>query len=89
MPASLHGQQGPSAQPSSRVRARLVRARSFATYRRLPASGPVDDFYLPREVFFGRFGVTCAFFWVWASDLGRFFPATTRSFPAVLVRNEP
>jgi hypothetical protein len=32
---------------------------------------------LPREVFLGRFGVAGVFFSVWASDFGRFFPATS------------
>jgi hypothetical protein len=32
--------------------------------------------YLPREVFFGRFGFVDGFFSVWASDFERFFPAT-------------
>jgi hypothetical protein len=36
--------------------------------------------YLPREVFFGRFGFAGVFFSVWASDFGRFFPATSDSF---------
>ena len=31
--------------------------------------------YLPREVFFGRFGFAGGFFSVWATDFGRFFPA--------------
>jgi hypothetical protein len=43
-----------------------------------------DGFYLPREVFFGRLGVACDFFSVWASDFGRFFPAMSSSFPTVL-----
>jgi hypothetical protein len=33
--------------------------------------------YLPREVFFGRLALAGAFFSVWASDFGRFFPATS------------
>ena len=33
--------------------------------------------YLPREVFFGRLGLAGAFFSVWPSDFGRFFPATS------------
>jgi hypothetical protein len=37
--------------------------------------------YLPREVFFGRLGFVDAFFTVWASDFGRFLPATSDSFP--------
>ena len=36
--------------------------------------------YLPREVFFGRLGLAGAFFSVWASDFGRFFPAKSGSF---------
>ncbi len=39
-----------------------------------------DAAYLPREVFFGRFVFAAAFLSVWASDLGRFFPATSGSF---------
>jgi len=31
---------------------------------------------LPREVFFGRFAFAGGFFSVWATDFGRFFPAT-------------
>ena len=37
--------------------------------------------YLPREVFFGRLGLVGVFFSVWACDFGRFFPATSGSFP--------
>jgi hypothetical protein len=37
--------------------------------------------YLPREVFFGRLGFADAFFTVWASDFGRFLPATSDFFP--------
>jgi hypothetical protein len=37
--------------------------------------------YLPREDFFGRLGFAGAFFTVWASDFGRFLPATSDSFP--------
>jgi len=37
--------------------------------------------YLPREAFFGRLGFAGAFFSVWASDFGRFLPATSDSFP--------
>jgi hypothetical protein len=36
--------------------------------------------YLPREVFFGRLALAGAFFSVWGSDFGRFFPATSASF---------
>jgi hypothetical protein len=36
--------------------------------------------YLPGEVFFGRLGLVGAFFSVWASDFGRFFPAKSGSF---------
>jgi hypothetical protein len=35
--------------------------------------------YLPREVFFGRFGFVGDFFPVWVSDFERFFPATCSS----------
>jgi hypothetical protein len=35
--------------------------------------------YLPREVFFDRFGFAGVFFTVWLSAFGRFFPATARS----------
>jgi len=35
--------------------------------------------YLPREVFFGRFGFAGGFFPVWVSDFERFFPATSGS----------
>jgi hypothetical protein len=41
--------------------------------------------YLPREVFFGRFAFAGAFFSVWASDFGRFFPATSGSFRSIRV----
>jgi hypothetical protein len=44
---------------------------------------------LLREVFFGRLGFAGAFFSVWASGFGRFFPATSRSFPAVLLPGAP
>jgi hypothetical protein len=37
--------------------------------------------YLPREVFFGRLALVGVVFSVWASDFGRFFPATSGSFP--------
>ena len=37
--------------------------------------------YLPREVFFGRLGFAGAFFSVWTGAFGRFFPATSGSFP--------
>jgi hypothetical protein len=57
--------------------------RSPSERARLPAC------YLPRDVFFGRLGFAGAFFSVWASDLGRFFPATSGSFPAVLLRSAP
>ena len=41
---------------------------------------PVDRCcYLPREVFFGRLGFAGAFFTVWATDFGRFLPATSDS----------
>ena len=40
-------------------------------------ASPVDRCgYLPREIFFGRFGFAGGFFSVWATDFGRFFPAT-------------
>ncbi len=49
--------------------------------------GPVERRrYLPREVFFGRFGGAGGFFSVWASDFGRFFPAT--SGPSRLFRSK-
>jgi hypothetical protein len=40
---------------------------------------------LPREVFFGRLSFVGGFFSVWASDFGRFFPATSGSFPVSLL----
>jgi hypothetical protein len=46
---------------------------------RPPGYAP-DAAYLPREVFFGRLALAGAFFSVWASDFGRFFPATSSSF---------
>jgi len=36
---------------------------------------------LPRAVFFGRLGFAGAFFSVWTSDFGRFFPATSVQGP--------
>jgi hypothetical protein len=45
--------------------------------------------YLPREVFFGRFGFAGAFFTVWASDFGRFLPATSDSFPIDVLPGAP
>jgi hypothetical protein len=50
-----------------------VKFRAIREYA--PAAG-----YLPREVFFGRLALVGAFFSVWASDFGRFFPATSGSF---------
>ena len=50
-----------------------VKFRAIREYA--PAAG-----YLPREVFFGRLALASAFFSVWASDFGRFFPATSGSF---------
>jgi hypothetical protein len=41
----------------------------------------VTGLYLPREVFFGRLVFAGAFVPVCASDFGRFFPATSGSFP--------
>jgi hypothetical protein len=41
--------------------------------------------YLPREVFFGRLSLVGVFFSVRASDFGRFFPATSGSFPVSLI----
>jgi hypothetical protein len=45
--------------------------------------------YLPREVFFGRLGFAGAFFTVWASDFGRFLPATPGSFPVDVLPGAP
>jgi hypothetical protein len=45
--------------------------------------------YLPREVFFGRLGFSGAFFTVWASDFGRFLPATSDSFPIDVLPGAP
>jgi hypothetical protein len=45
--------------------------------------------YLPREVFFGRLGFAGAFFTVWASDFGRFLPATPDSFPIDALPSAP
>jgi hypothetical protein len=45
--------------------------------------------YLPREVFFGRFGFAGAFFTVWASDFGRFLVATSDSFPVDVLPSPP
>jgi hypothetical protein len=45
--------------------------------------------YLPREVFFGRLGFAGAFFTVWASDFGRFLPATSDSFPMDVLPGAP
>lgn len=39
--------------------------------------------YLPREVFFGRLGLAGVFFSLWATDFGRFFPATGRLLPVI------
>jgi hypothetical protein len=38
--------------------------------------------YLPREVFFGRFGFAGVFLSVCRSGFSRFFPATSSSFPS-------
>jgi hypothetical protein len=43
--------------------------------------GALAGTYLPREVFFGRLGLLGVFFSVLSSDFGRFFPATSSSFP--------
>ena len=49
--------------------------------RRHPPRGRASDAaYLPREVFFGRLGLAGVFFSLWATDFGRFFPATAGSF---------
>ena len=40
-----------------------------------------QDHYLPREVFFGRFGFAAVFLSVGESAFSRFFPATSSSFP--------
>jgi hypothetical protein len=45
--------------------------------------------YLPRDVFFGRLGFAGAFFTVWASDFGRFLPATSDSFPIRVLSSPP
>jgi hypothetical protein len=45
--------------------------------------------YLPREVFFGRLGFAGAFFTIWASDFGRFLPATSDSFPMDVLPGAP
>ena len=42
--------------------------------------------YLPREVFFGRLVFAGAFVPVCASDFGRFFPDTSRSFQLICSR---
>jgi hypothetical protein len=41
--------------------------------------------YLPREVFFGRFGFTPVFLSVCVSGFSRFLPATSSSFPGWVV----
>jgi hypothetical protein len=48
----------------------------------------VTGLYLPREVFFGRFGFAGAFVPVCAGDIGRFFPATSGSFRLMCSRRE-
>jgi hypothetical protein len=45
--------------------------------------------YLPRDVFFGRLGFAGAFLTVWASDFGRFLPATSDSFPIAVLQAHP
>ena len=45
---------------------------------------PTKTDYLPREVFFGRLDLVGVFFSVWPCEFGRFFPATSGSFPASL-----
>src|ERR1019366_3297172 len=69
--------------PSSRVRrptcTRTVSPVRLASRTWSQPAGdedrPVDRRrYLPREVFFGRFGGAGCFFSVWVSDFGRFFP---------------
>jgi hypothetical protein len=45
--------------------------------------------HLPRDVFFGRLGFAGAFFTVWASDFGRFLPATSDSFTIRVLSSAP
>jgi hypothetical protein len=57
--------------------------RKAAEHATAPQScgASVTGLYLPREVFFGRLVFAGAFVPVCASDFGRFFPATSGSFP--------
>ena len=67
-PALPKRNESPSAGVSAGARRGSTRSRQ---------AFPVDRCgYLPREVFFGRFGFVGGFFSVWATDFGRFFPAT-------------
>lgn len=63
--------------PNAHQNGAPVRPRRYAS----------DAAYLPREVFFGRFPFAGAFFSVWASDFGRFFPATSGSFRLIGCRD--
>jgi hypothetical protein len=51
--------------------------------RWLSLAGIADAAYLPREVFFGRLGLAGVFFSLWATDFGRFFPATGGLLPII------
>jgi hypothetical protein len=53
------------------------------------SAAPDRGCYLPREVFFGRLGFADAFFTVWASNFGRFLPATSDSFPIQVLPGAP
>ena len=79
------------------ARARRAQTASLLNRGRSPSTHPdglpvrprryaADAAYLPREVFFGRFALAGAFFSVWATDFGRFFPATSRSFRLIRCR---
>lgn len=79
--------------PPGRLSPSVVRSRNATRWRivigdtssragnRGEVGGRDRGCYLPREVFFGRLGFAGAFFTVWASDFGRFLPATSDSFP--------
>src|SRR6266516_7764961 len=82
------GQRDPAVTAAGAPRSPFPRISASA--RRQPAArSAARDRYLPREVFFGRLGLAGAFFAVWASDFGRFLPATSDSFPIDVLPSAP
>src|SRR5262245_46758514 len=61
--------------------------RDQSPRRQLRRSAAMDRPRSTCEVFFGRLVLAGAFFSVWASDFGRFFPATSAPSPDRVNRN--